>query len=87
MGLPIQWLSHLRDPEERKQFEQAVRGSTLALDRLRDIIAIAKDSNTKQLLSFKSFDSPAWSERQAWICGSLSALEEIDKILRFSNDG
>jgi hypothetical protein len=81
MGLPINWLSHLpKDSKERVTFEQTVRGSTVALGRLRDIILQVLESNDK---ANEDFTIPAWAEKQAYTLGQIKAYRNILQLLSF----
>jgi hypothetical protein len=81
MGLPINWLSHLpKDSEERVTFEQTVRGSTVALGRLRDIILQVLENNDK---ANEDFTIPAWAEKQAYTLGQIKAYRNILQLLSF----
>jgi hypothetical protein len=81
MGLPISWLSHLpKGSEERDKLEQTIRGSTTALDRLRNIL-IEKVQDVEK--SNDDFTIPAWAEKQAYTLGQVRAYLNIIKLLSF----
>lgn len=73
-------INHL-PKEERDAFHKRLIANDDLFERSRELIGIKiEDARTKQL-SDDSYDSPAWSERQADLNGYQRALEEIKQLL------
>jgi hypothetical protein len=76
LGLPSQWVRHLppQDKELQKNFEAAVRNSTTALSRLREIFQEELDSITRKETSDEQFEDPSWSHKRAYWDGQRSKI-------------
>jgi hypothetical protein len=81
MGLPINWLSHLpKGSEERVKLEETIRGSTVALGRLQEILLKILENHEE---TSEDFTIPAWAEKQAYTLGQIKAYRNILKLLSF----
>lgn len=79
-GLSTQWLTNTKG-DARKKLEDSIRHSTVALDRLREILEGKLQAvNTT---SPKDYDKAAWPYYQADKNGEKRALEDILKLLDF----
>ena len=75
------WTTHLKDPDQRKEFELVVRNSSLALGRLKDIF---KDMDTAAMnVKFTDYDSPSWSHKQADYNGYRRCIRDLMTLLKF----
>ncbi len=85
MGLPTPWIRHLsqQDRDAVKNFEGAVRNSTVALDRLRTILQEDLESLDRAETSDKQFEDPNWSHKQAFCNGQRSKLRSLLTLLTF----
>ena len=73
--------SHLKDKDESESLRKRIIANNDLYERPVDLIDIyIKDARKKQL-ELGSYDSPAWSERQADLNGYQRALEEIKQLL------
>ena len=75
----VKWTSHIKDAQQRKDFEAYIRNSSSVLERLTDII------NTKvDALDCPAFDpdyeDAAWAYKQADRNGQLRAYLDILKL-------
>lgn len=86
MGLPIIWLSHLRDPKEREQFGNLVRHNTSILGRLREIIDQMALNVSKFETSAENFQTPEFAYRQAFLLGQRKVLADLRKLVDFGKD-
>lgn len=87
MGLPTVWIRHLPQGRlENKDFEAAVRNSTIALGRLREILQEEINSLDKSETSDSQFSDPNWSHKQAYRNGQRSKLRYILSILEFDQN-
>ena len=75
----VKWTSHIKDAQQKKDFESYVRNSSSVLERLTEIISVKVDS-----LDCPAFDSDyeeaAWAYKQADRNGQLRAYLEILKL-------
>lgn len=85
MGLPLPWIKHLsnQDSERRDNFEAAVRNSTIALGRLRELLQESLEGLNNKEFTDKQFEDPNWSHKQAYWNGQRSAFKQILNLLTF----
>lgn len=83
MRLAIDWTKHIKDPQGKEDYEKAIRNSTLALGRLKEITKEKINNSNITDISLSSYDSPNWGLRQADSVGYRRALNEIDQLLSF----
>lgn len=81
MGLPIQWLSHLKDREAKDEFAKTVRNSTAILDRLRDIIDRMSEEIGAYEVSIDNFTTAEFASRQAFLLGQRKVLADIRRLV------
>lgn len=88
MGLPAPWIRHLsnQDQESRNNFEAAIRNSTVALGRLREIIKEELESLDRAEFSDKQFEDPNWSHKLAYLNGQRSKLKSFLNLLTFDQE-
>lgn len=75
------WTKHLTDPDAKTKFERTVWASKEILDRLAVLIQEMKQDLDNIETNVKVFDSPNWSEKQAYYNGFRSALKTITKLI------
>ena len=75
----VKWTSHIKDAQQKKDFEAYVRISSSVVERLTDLITMKVD-----YLDCHAFDSDyeeaAWAYKQADRNGQLRAYLEILKL-------
>ena len=76
-----QWTSHIKDPNEKFDFEKSIFGSRRILDRLRQLLKEEENSLEASELSVASFDSPNWAYKQAYKNGYRSCLNVLKKLI------
>jgi hypothetical protein len=79
----IKWVNHLRDPDEREKFKQALRSSAFVFRILKDIIEQEKRSINASELNPNDFESPAWAQKQAFRNGERRGLQIVEELLDF----
>jgi len=79
MSLSIEWTKHISDPKAKKDFEAAVRNSTLALGRLSDILKERESEAMK--VKPRDYDNPSWAYKQADDNGYLRCLRELSLLI------
>ena len=76
-----QLYSHLKNKEEGESLKKRIEANSELFERPVFLVeSWLKDARKKQL-ELGSYDSPAWSERQADLNGYQRALEEIKQLL------
>lgn len=73
------WIQTLRDPEKKKNFEEAIRNSGVTLMRLRDIIEELERGILAKQASEESY-SKDWQFLQAHRNGALEMLKTMKKL-------
>lgn len=74
------WTSHLK-VEDKKQFEDEVKGSKRVLDRLKDILNESEKELDRSETNPKTYDIPNWDYRQAHNNGYRQCLYIMKKIV------
>ena len=82
--LPLEWSKHL-PAKERKDFEAAVRHSTLVLGRFKEMIEDRIDNLEQAEASKTTYDNPAFAYWQAHVNGRKATLRELQQLLTFLN--
>lgn len=82
----IDWTKHIKDPEDKSRFEESVRGSKTALDRLLQIIKDQESALDRSETSIKVYDTPNWAERQAHKNGNREAFAYLETLIRSTYD-
>lgn len=85
-SLATVWTKHLKDPQKKRDFEQAVRHSTLALGRFKQILQDELDSLENVSTSLDEFDSPSWAFKQAYRNGEKARIKKTLELLSFLED-
>lgn len=75
-----QLINHL-PKDERDDFHNRLKANNDLFERPLELIGIKIEDARKTQLSDSSYDSPAWSERQADLNGYQRALEELKQLL------
>lgn len=81
-GFTTEWVRHLPE-EERKEFEQLVRNSTVVLGRLMQIIDMKIESIEREELNKETYENPGYPYWQAHVNGRVGGLSEIRRLLEF----
>lgn len=83
-SLPTPWIRHLKDQSKKEEFEQAVRASSTALNRLYDLVTEKEaDIYNHETSAVVDFNDPSWAFKQAFRNGQKSSLKEIRQLLEF----
>lgn len=82
--LPLEWTKHLRSKAERDTFESLLRNNTNILFTLYCLIEEYDNAIQNKDYSETDFETPNWSEKQAFRNGQKSTLNKIKKLLEFS---
>jgi hypothetical protein len=91
--LGIEWTKHIKPgldddgKSKKKSFEEAVRNSTLALSRLRDIIKSDMEETNRKRAREDSFETGDWAYKQAYMLGKESAHRRLLELLSFLDHG
>jgi hypothetical protein len=83
--LSTAWTKHLRDPKKKSDLEGAVRNSTAALSRLRDLLREEEGSLSASQVSQPDNDA-SWAFRQAHISGERARIRKMLDLLSFLGD-
>lgn len=83
--LASEWVKHLdrADPTKKQDFVNAIRNSTVVINRLKDIVherikALDHNENLEA-----SFDVPGWDYKQAYRIGRRKELQELSALFNF----
>lgn len=83
--LSTAWTKHLKDEEKKKNLEGAIRNSTAALTRLRDILREDDAALSNQQVSQPDNDA-SWAYRQAHLSGERLRIRKVLDLLSFLGD-
>lgn len=76
----MKWVSGIA-PEKKADFESYLRNSTIAFDKLKEILE-GLDKDTLKTTK-ADYDSPSWAYRQADQNGYRRALRDVINLLTF----
>jgi hypothetical protein len=77
----VDWTKNLKTDEEKQHFEDRIRSSKDVLERLMQLLKERTDSIDMQTTTLKSFDSPNWANRRAFMDGFKSCSKIINKLI------
>ena len=83
MKVPSKWTRGQENPEE---LESKLLEQKELFSRMYEIIQIQIDENYKQKLKSSNYETTCWTERQADSIGYARALEEIQSLLKFTQE-
>lgn len=83
--LSTAWTKHIKDKERKAALEGAIRNSSTALGRLRDLLKEDEESLSSSQVSQPEFDA-SWAFKQAHICGERARIRKILDLLSFLGD-
>ncbi len=75
------WTKHLKDPEEKIEFEKTVYGSRRVLNRIKDLMAHEEKALESSERSIKDFEDTNWAYKQAFRNGYKSCLAQVNKLV------
>lgn len=80
--LSVEWFKNI-PPEKRGSFEEVLRNSGTALNRLREIALEWERELETQEIKPEEFDNPAWAYKQARRIGDRSRIRKLLDLLSF----
>lgn len=75
------WTSHLKDPHEKKRFQDTVIASKPVLDHLRGLLEEMECDLDRAEFNPKNYDTPNWDYRQADNIGYRRCLRYLQKFI------
>lgn len=75
------WTKHLPTEQDKKQFEEVVRRSTAAFERLTQLVEEDEKAVERSIIDPNDFDSPSWAAKQAYYNGFKACLYKYKKLL------
>lgn len=82
--LSVEWFKGVPE-DRRKDFETALRNSTLALGRLYDLLGEWEEELDRAEIKITDYDTPNWSEKAAHRNGDRSRIRKLRDLLSFLN--
>jgi hypothetical protein len=82
-NLSLQWTSHLKDPQDKKNLEASIRASTLALGTLRSILIQRLENLQKEETTIGAYENSAWAYKQAHQNGVKRSIRDVLELLAF----
>lgn len=82
--LPLSWTIHLRDPERKEKFEAAVLNSSVAIDRLRDILEARLEAIEAEEISDNFLKEWNLEQRFYKNLGRKAELKDLLRLLTFN---
>lgn len=74
------WTHHIKDQDEKVQFEKSLLNSKWILNRQTEILDAMEQGLDRQESSPKAYDSPNWDYRQAHANGYRQCLREVKEL-------
>lgn len=78
----IRWTAHLKDPNDKEDFEKSVRSARPILEHLARMVEDQTNQIASTELDAKSFDSPNWAYKQAYKNGYRCSLKFLNNLLK-----
>jgi len=79
--LHLTWTKHLKTKEERERFEKVLRGSSILITRLLQILEEEEQALSNIEVSSQEFDNPSWAYKQAFRLGEKSRIKKLKDLL------
>lgn len=76
-----QWTRHLKDPKDKQEFEQLLRGNTTIFNRILGIIKEEEDTIERWIDNPATFDSPNWEYKFAYKNGDRARLTKLKNLI------
>ena len=77
----VEWTSHLKDPEQRRDFERSIHSAKPVLERLAVILTELEATLDRSEINIKVYDTPNWENRQAHKNGNRESLAYLRKLI------
>lgn len=81
-NLSLEWTRNLKDPKRKEDFEKTLRNSTVAINRLLEILDEWEEELDKEESSRSNY-GPGWDYQQAHRNGDRSRLRKLRDLLGF----
>lgn len=75
----IEWIQHIKDPDERQKFINQILSARPVLERLNEMFEKREEAMDKNEASLSDFDNPNWAYKQAFRNGYRSCLFALNK--------
>lgn len=75
------WTQHIKDQNEKVDFEKFIKGSKPVLDRIKDILNDEENSLDRSETDIRSFDQPNWEYKQAYKNGYRACINVIKTLV------
>lgn len=75
------WTKNIKDQEDKVSFESSILGSKKILDRLKNLIDEERTGLEYTQQDHKSFDTPNWQYKTAYLFGYMSALMWMRRLV------
>ena len=83
--LSTAWSKHLKDKNKKSDLESAIRNSTVALSRLKDLLR-EEDAALSNLQISQPDNDASWAFRQAHVSGERLRIRKVLDLLSFLGD-
>lgn len=77
----LEWTKHLKDPQDKSNFEQQILSARPVLERLKQILEEKENTLDRSETSITVYDTPNWAERQAHKNGNRESLWFLKKLV------
>lgn len=75
------WTKHIKDPQEKENFQRYVLSSRDVLERLGQIMNEMKEDVESPKRTYTDYNNPNWAYKQADNNGWLRCLEQIQRVI------
>lgn len=83
--LSTAWSKHLKDKSKKSDLESAIRNSTVALSRLKDLLR-EEDAALSNLQISQPDNDASWAFKQAHVSGERLRIRKVLDLLSFLGD-
>lgn len=78
------WFSHLRSPEEKKEFKEKIVASYEVLERLEDILETYLDEAEQRQEKLENYELSSWPYLQADAVGEKRIIKKLLNVINLT---
>ncbi len=86
MGVKFDWVKHLPDKNDRKEFEKVILSDSIVLGRLFAILHEMEQEVVLEEISPEQFQDTNWAHKRAYNAGDLHRIRLIKDLLSHLKD-
>lgn len=86
MGVKFDWVKHLEDRNDRREFEKVILSDSIVLGRLLAILDEMEQEVVLEEISPEQFENINWTYKRAYNAGDIHRIRLIKDLLSHLKD-